>query len=74
MSEAQSWLEKIRGLKFDRPVRIMNVCGGHERSISQAGLRGVLPGSVEFIPGPDCPVCVCPQEDIYQAIRLALQD
>jgi hydrogenase expression/formation protein HypD len=74
MSEAQIWLEKIRGLKFDRPVRIMNVCGGHERSISQAGLRGVLPGNVELIPGPGCPVCVCPEEDIYQAIQLALQD
>ncbi len=74
MTEAQSWLEKIRGLKFDRPIRIMNVCGGHERSISQAGLRGVLPENVELIPGPGCPVCVCPEEDIYQAIQLALRD
>ncbi|MGA7178391.1 MAG: hydrogenase formation protein HypD [Thiobacillaceae bacterium] len=71
---AQSWLEKIRELEFDRPVRIMNVCGGHERSISHAGLRGVLPSNVELIPGPGCPVCVCPEEDIYQAIQLALKE
>jgi hydrogenase expression/formation protein HypD len=74
MSEAKNWLEKIRALKFDRPVRIMNVCGGHERSITHAGLRGVLPNNVELIPGPGCPVCVCPEEDIYQAIQLALKE
>jgi hydrogenase expression/formation protein HypD len=51
----------------------MNVCGGHERSISMAGLRGVLPDTVELIPGPGCPVCVCPEEDIYEAIRLSMK-
>lgn len=49
----------------------MNVCGGHERTISHAGLRGALPGNIEIIPGPGCPVCVCPEEDIFSAIRLA---
>ena len=52
----------------------MNVCGGHERSISQAGLRGALPSSIELIPGPGCPVCICPEEDVYQAIQLALRE
>lgn len=52
----------------------MNVCGGHERSISTAGIRSLLPDNVELIPGPGCPVCVCPEEDIYQAIQLALQE
>jgi hydrogenase expression/formation protein HypD len=37
-----------------------------------AGLRGALPDTIELIPGPGCPVCVCPEEDIYAAIRLAL--
>jgi hydrogenase expression/formation protein HypD len=50
----------------------MNVCGGHERSISMAGLRSAMPQNVELIPGPGCPVCVCPEEDVYLAIRLAL--
>ena len=51
----------------------MNVCGGHERAISMAGLRGALPANIELIPGPGCPVCICPEEDIYAAIQLSLQ-
>jgi hydrogenase expression/formation protein HypD len=74
MNTARDWLDRIRGLKLDRPVKIMNVCGGHERSITQAGLRGALPEQVQLIPGPGCPVCVCPEEDVYQAMQLALLD
>ena len=71
---AQEWLERIHGLPLDATVRVMNVCGGHERSISMAGLRGALPKQVELIPGPGCPVCVCPEEDIYSAIQIALNE
>jgi hydrogenase expression/formation protein HypD len=71
VSEARTWLERIRGLDLPDKVRLMNVCGGHERSITMAGLRGALPEQVELIPGPGCPVCVCPEEDIYAAIQLA---
>lgn len=71
---ARDWLERIRGLDLPERIRIMNVCGGHERSLSQAGIRGALPSSVELIPGPGCPVCICPEEDVYQAIRLALEE
>ncbi|MDO8438410.1 MAG: hydrogenase formation protein HypD [Nitrosomonadaceae bacterium] len=70
---AQEWLAKIRALPLQRRVRIMNVCGGHERSITLAGIRSALPKTVELIAGPGCPVCVCPEEDVYQAIQLALQ-
>jgi hydrogenase expression/formation protein HypD len=68
---AKEWLERIRLLPLERPVRVMNVCGGHERSISMAGLRRALPSAIELIPGPGCPVCVCPEEDVFAAIRLA---
>jgi hydrogenase expression/formation protein HypD len=68
---ARDWLERIRALPLPRRVRVMNVCGGHERAISMAGLRAVLPRSIELIPGPGCPVCVCPEEDIFAAIDLA---
>lgn len=72
---AEEWLKKIRDLPLgDKKVRIMNVCGGHERSITMAGLRGVLPSSIELIPGPGCPVCICPEEDVYDAIQLALKE
>lgn len=70
---AQDWLGKIHALPLDRRVRIMNVCGGHERSITMAGIRSALPRTVELIAGPGCPVCVCPEEDVYQAIQLALR-
>lgn len=71
---AKQWLEQIKGLDLPDSIRIMNVCGGHERSISMAGLRSVLPDKVELIPGPGCPVCICPEEDIYDAIQLALHE
>jgi hydrogenase expression/formation protein HypD len=66
------WLERIRGLPLPDQVKIMNVCGGHERSISQAGLRRALPANIEIIPGPGCPVCICPEEDVYEAMQLGL--
>jgi hydrogenase expression/formation protein HypD len=68
------WLERIRGLGITGRVRIMNVCGGHERAITLAGLRAALPSNIELIPGPGCPVCICPEEDIFTAIRLALDE
>jgi hydrogenase expression/formation protein HypD len=74
MQDAAHWLEALRGLDIDRPVRIMNVCGGHERSISMAGLRTALPDNIELIPGPGCPVCICPEEDVYEAIQIALNE
>ncbi len=71
---AKEWLQRIRGLELPERVRIMNVCGGHERSITQAGLRSALPHNIELIPGPGCPVCICPEEDVYEAIQLALNE
>jgi len=72
MAEAALWLERIRALGLPRSVRVLNVCGGHERTIGMAGLRGVLPKDITLIPGPGCPVCVCPEEDILDAIRIAI--
>ena len=71
---AAEWLEALQGLGLDAPVRVMNVCGGHERSISMAGLRTVIPDNVELVPGPGCPVCICPEEDVYEAIQIALNE
>ena len=72
--DAAKWLERIHKLPLPARVRIMNVCGGHERSITMAGLRKALPKQVELIPGPGCPVCICPEEDVYEAIQLALNE
>lgn len=70
--EARQLLDAIRALSLKRRTRIMNVCGGHERTITAAGLRAALPPEIELIPGPGCPVCVCPEEDIHAAIQLSL--
>lgn len=81
--DAKSWLLKVNELiastdaqkiLASKNIKIMNVCGGHERSISMAGIRNALHPQIELIPGPGCPVCICPEEDIYQAIQLALHE
>jgi hydrogenase expression/formation protein HypD len=74
-ASARQWLDKIIALphRGDK-VKIMNVCGGHERSITMAGLRKALPDYIELVPGPGCPVCVCPEEDVFEAIQLALNE
>jgi hydrogenase expression/formation protein HypD len=71
---AEFWLQKLHELELPQPVRILNVCGGHERSISLAGLRTALPTNIELVPGPGCPVCICPEEDVYEAIQIALHE
>nr|VFK62757.1 MAG: hydrogenase expression/formation protein HypD [Candidatus Kentron sp. TC] len=71
---AKEWLQRIRALPLPRRFRIMNVCGGHERAITMAGLRAALPKNIELIPGPGCPVCICPREDVFTAIRIALEE
>jgi len=54
-------------------VKFMHVCGTHEQSIVQYGLRALLPASVEIIAGPGCPVCITPKYDIDTAVYLANQ-
>lgn len=71
---AAQWLERIHDLPGRDRVKIMNVCGGHERSITMAGLRKALPDYIELVPGPGCPVCICPEEDVFEAIQLALNE
>ncbi len=70
---ARQWLQAIQKLEPSGRFRIMNVCGGHERAISMAGIRSLLPEYIELIPGPGCPVCVCPEEDIHTAMQYALE-
>ncbi|SMF20444.1 Hydrogenase maturation protein HypD [Alteromonadaceae bacterium Bs31] len=72
---ARYWLDKINSLsKPPQTFNVLNVCGGHERSITQAGLRSVLPQWLRLVPGPGCPVCVCPEADIALAITIALKE
>jgi hydrogenase expression/formation protein HypD len=57
----------------DGVVRFMEICGTHTVAIFRSGLRELLPGSIQLISGPGCPVCVTANEDIDRAIWLARQ-
>ena len=52
------------------PIKIMHVCGSHEHTIMENGIRSLLPEEVEIIAGPGCPVCVVPSREIDEAIEL----
>ena len=60
--------------KLERPVNIMEVCGGHTHTIMKYGLKQMLPESVRFIHGPGCPVCIMPKERIDHAYILSQQE
>ena len=55
----------------ERPLRIMEVCGGHTHAIFKFGLDQLLPENIEFIHGPGCPVCVLPMGRIDACIDIA---
>jgi hydrogenase expression/formation protein HypD len=54
-----------------RPLRIMEVCGGHTMALRRFGLHSLLPDSIELISGPGCPVCVTSRQFIDHAVALA---
>ena len=54
-----------------RPLHIMEVCGGHTHSIFRYGIEGMLPKEIELIHGPGCPVCVLPMGRIDDCIAIA---
>lgn len=60
--------------KLQKPLNIMEVCGGHTHSIMKYGLNKLLDGDINFIHGPGCPVCVMPKNRIDNAYEIAMQD
>lgn len=59
--------------RLERPLAIMEVCGGHTHTIYRHGLEHLLPETVELIHGPGCPVCVIPMGRVDDALWLARQ-
>lgn len=55
----------------EKPLRIMEVCGGHTHAIFKFGLDQLLPKNIEFIHGPGCPVCVLPMGRIDSCLEIA---
>jgi len=59
--------------RLGRPLRFMEVCGGHTHTIYRHGLEHLLPEAVQFVHGPGCPVCVIPMGRVDDAVWLAEQ-
>lgn len=57
--------------KVKEPLKIMEVCGTHTRSIFKYGIDKLLPEKIKLISGPGCPVCVTPGNYIDNAINLS---
>lgn len=54
-----------------KPIRLMEVCGGHTVAIRKFGIPALLPKTVQLLSGPGCPVCVTGKSYIDKAIKLA---
>lgn len=54
-----------------RPLQLMEVCGGHTHSIFKYGIEQMLPDAVELVHGPGCPVCVLPMGRVDDCVALA---
>ncbi|MDD5155025.1 MAG: hydrogenase formation protein HypD [Candidatus Omnitrophica bacterium] len=63
----------IREMTPGYGINIMEVCGTHTQNFFRFGLDKLLPGNLNFIAGPGCPVCVSSQEYIDKAIAYARQ-
>jgi len=64
-------LDRIKNIRFEKEITIMEICGGHTNIIMKYGVREMLPKNIRLISGPGCPVCVSSQEDIDSIIEIA---
>lgn len=55
----------------NRPLHIMEVCGGHTHAIFRYGIEPLLPDVIELVHGPGCPVCVLPLGRVDDCVALA---
>ena len=67
---AKNILSEIRATATQKWA-IMEVCGGQTHSIVRHGIDQLLPGNIELIHGPGCPVCVTPLDMIDKALAIA---
>ena len=70
---ADFFTKEIASLAGSKRIRIMEVCGTHTVAIFKAGIRQLLPETVELVSGPGCPVCVTPNEYLDTAIAYSRQ-
>jgi hydrogenase expression/formation protein HypD len=63
--------EILAAVEPGRHYKLMEVCGGHTHSIYKYGIDDLLPGNVELVHGPGCPVCVIPMGRVDDGIAIA---
>jgi hydrogenase expression/formation protein HypD len=68
---ARSIAAEIDRLSAGRPLKLMEVCGGHTHTIYKHGVEDVLPRNIDLVHGPGCPVCVLPMGRVDDAIAIA---
>jgi hydrogenase expression/formation protein HypD len=71
---AQRIAAEIAQLNGGRPLKLMEVCGGHTHTIYKHGIEEILPPTIDLVHGPGCPVCVLPMGRIDDAIAIAEQE
>lgn len=75
--KAKALIEEIKVLldsipqPQERPLQIMEFCGGHTHTIFRYGIEQMLPGRIELVHGPGCPVCVLPMGRVDDCVALA---
>ena len=69
-AQVKALLEEI-GKVVTRPWTLMEICGGQTHAFLHHGLDDMLPGGIELVHGPGCPVCVTPLEQIDRALAIA---
>lgn len=68
--KVKSLLHEIASIT-SHPWTLMEICGGQTHAFLHHGLDEMLPGGIELVHGPGCPVCVTPLEQIDKAIAIA---
>lgn len=68
---ARSISAEIAKITAGRPLKLMEVCGGHTHTIYKHGIEDVLPRNIDLVHGPGCPVCVLPMGRVDDAISIA---
>jgi len=59
------------GRTVTRSWTVMEVCGGQTHTLLRSGIDRLLPGGLQIIHGPGCPVCVTPLDQIDKALAIA---
>lgn len=57
--------------RSQKPLRVMEVCGGHTLAIRKFGIPQLLPSHIELVSGPGCPVCVTDRTAIDRVIAFS---